>query len=314
MSGSVTSPCFVFGALRSGTTLLRLMLNSHDQISNPGEADFLFDFLRPDPSHPTGWTYDIEAMTQNRIFKAYGIDIPQHCDGLDLLQAMIDQLYKQSDAVLTLNVHRHATRIKDVLPGSKFIHLVRDPRDVARSSIGMGWAGNSYYGVRHWIETEQGWKDAAPYIPPEQVLTLKFEDLMQDIEGELKRICAFLDVVFSPKMLEYYQNTTYGPPDPKIAVQWRKKASPREIALIQGACDALLVESGYTASGPSLQPDSFDRVGLFIQNRLARWRFNLHKFGPVLFLKYHFARHFGSKTMRARIKAQMDRITIQELK
>ena len=46
---------FVYGALRSGTTLFRLMLEAHPALSNAGEADFLFDFLSPDQNHATGW-------------------------------------------------------------------------------------------------------------------------------------------------------------------------------------------------------------------------------------------------------------------
>jgi hypothetical protein len=43
-------PVFIFGSMRAGTTVFRLMLDAHDGISNPGEVDFLFDHLARDAS------------------------------------------------------------------------------------------------------------------------------------------------------------------------------------------------------------------------------------------------------------------------
>lgn len=307
-------PCFVFGALRSGTTMFRLMLNSHARITNPGEVDFLFDFLHPDPDHPTGWAYDTEAMARHRIFRAHQLEIPAGSDGLDLLYDLIAQFQRRSEAVLTLNVHRNAGKIAQLFPDARFIHLLRDPRDVARSSIAMGWAGNSYYGVRHWIRTEQNWAEAHPHIPPQQVLTLRFENLMADLEGELHRVCGFLDVPFTPQLLEYHRNSTYAPPDPNIAEQWRRKARPREVALIEAACGEMLSACGYVPSQTPAHPGRLERGVLLVQNRVVRWRFNLRKFGPALFFKFHFSRHLGSKTMRREVRAQMDRKITEGLK
>jgi hypothetical protein len=44
---------FVYGALRSGTTVFRLMLDSHPKISNPDEMDFLFDHVDLPPKSRT---------------------------------------------------------------------------------------------------------------------------------------------------------------------------------------------------------------------------------------------------------------------
>jgi hypothetical protein len=58
---------FVYGALRFGTTVFRLMLDAHPQIANPGEMDFLFDYLYPDHTHSTGWRYDLDGLKLDRI-------------------------------------------------------------------------------------------------------------------------------------------------------------------------------------------------------------------------------------------------------
>ena len=73
---------------------------------------------------------------------------------------------------------------------------------------------------------------------------------MADLGGELGRVCAFLGVPFSAAMLDYHRDTTYGPPDPKLAEQWRRQAARREVALIEGKCGDLIAARGY-AKGPA---------------------------------------------------------------
>jgi hypothetical protein len=150
----MTEPIFIFGALRSGTTMFRLMLDAHGSISNPGEFDFLFDALTPDKSHASGWRYDRAQLEDNVAFNVHGLTIAPNCDGRDHLAGFLDQLDRRSDGVLTINVHRNIGKVRALWPGCKIIHLLRDPRDVARSSIGMGWAGTLYHGVEHWIKSE----------------------------------------------------------------------------------------------------------------------------------------------------------------
>ncbi len=303
---------FIFGALRSGTTLFRLMLNSHKGLHNPGEADFLFDFLHPDATHASGWRYDIAALERHRIFKAHSLTIPEGMDGLDLLRDFLEQWQSRHAGRLSLNVHRHADRIKQALPEARFVHLLRDGRDVARSSIGMGWAGNSYFGVDHWITTEAGW-DAAQ-IDSERVLSLRFEDLMADIDTHLRAVCDFMGVAFSDEMLTYHEETTYGPPDPNIAQQWKRRASAHEIALIEGRCGDLLEARGYVLNGAPAQPGAIEAALLTIQNRTGRWRFNIRRFGLPLFIAGHLSKRLGPKALYHRVKERMDAKTIKALK
>ena len=103
---------FVVEAPRSGTTLFRLILDSHPRVVNPGEFRFLFEFVTDDAQLPDVNKYK-EWLSTDRIF-------------LD-----------------------------------RYIHLLRDPRDVALSTILMGLAGNTYLGVDLWVETEKSWDQLA---------------------------------------------------------------------------------------------------------------------------------------------------------
>lgn len=313
MTGTEAPPVFVFGALRSGTTVFRLMLNAHEQVYNPGEVDFLFDFLRPDTTHPTGWRYDREALALNRIFGAHGLDLPEGVDGLDLLHDLIGQFRARAPGhVLTMNVHRLADRIAATMPEARFVHLLRDPRDVARSSVGMGWAGISYYGVDHWIATERGW--AAAGIPEGRVLTLKFEALMADIEAHLTEVCGFLGVPFSPAMLDYHLDTTYGPPDPRIAEQWRRKATPREIALLEAKCGDMIASLGYASGGAPRHPGAAERAALHARNTALRWQASVRRFGLPLLVATRLSRWTGPRRLHQDLRRRKDARIARSLK
>ncbi len=309
MSSAPIPLLFVFGALRSGTTLLRLMLRHHAGIQSPGEADFLFDHVARDGA---GWQYDIEALERDRIFWAKEVPVRPRTQGKELADGLVADLAALAPGMLSLNIHRNAPKMVDLFPDAKIIHLLRDPRDVARSSIGMGWAGNSYFGVDHWIDTEAGWDKAA--VNPDNVLTVRFEDLMADLEPQLTRICDFLGLKFDPAMLRYYENTTYGPPDPKIAQKWREKAGKREIALIEGRCGPLLAARGYEPAGDPATPGSLELARLTFENRRKRWQHNIKRYGFPLFAGHHAARALGLKSMTRKLAERQEAIRIASLK
>ncbi len=293
--------------------MFRLILNCHERLSNPGETDFLLDHIRPDPTHPTGWRYNREALTEDRIFKARQIGCPEDLDGRDLLAAMISALAdKAPDQRLVLVFHRNAPKVAQLLPGVPVLHLLRDPRDVARSSIGMGWSGNSYYGVRHWLGTERGW-DAAG-LPENLTLTVRFEALMRDTEGELRRVCTFLDLPYSDTMLRYPETTTFDPPDPRIAQQWRRKASPREIARIESAAREMMIARGYPPEQPALQIGRVEGVWLTTTHRVRRWRFNIGRYGLWLYAGPHLARILGLKDLETLLLRRQAEIKIRDAK
>lgn len=297
----------VYGAVRSGTTMFRLMLDSHPLVANPGEVDFLFDHLHPDPARPGGWRYDRAGLQASRIFRAHRLELRPDLEGMELMGDMLRQFAARAPgAVLTVNVHHNIARVARLWPRARFIHMLRDPRDVARSCVGMGWAGTSYHAAASWLAAERGWDEAAPLLRPEQVLTLRFEDLMRDLEGQLAKVCAFLEVPWTDGMLRYHEKSSYQPPDPRIAHQWRHKAPPSEIALIEGRCAALMAARGYAPECGPRAPRRAEALALAVLNRTRRWRFNIGRFGLPLFLAGHATRLPGLRVFRPRVRLRMD--------
>ncbi|WP_417269039.1 sulfotransferase family protein [Celeribacter sp.] len=311
MSGKTEAQIvYVYGALRSGTTAFRLMLDAHPETVNPGEFDFLFDHLSRDPSHPTGWRVDVAALRQDRIFHDKHLVLPEgktRLDGLDLIDALLDQLKAQAPTakVVSLNVHRNAARLIEAYPDARLIHMIRDPRDVARSSIPMGWAAHVYHGVDHWCETERDWDAISTLILPENQLLLRYEDLFSDWESELKRVCDFLDITWSPAMLSYHEHTSYAAPDPKLIAQWRHKCSMDDIALVEGKLGDLLTERGYAFATSPRTPTTMERFKLALQHKLYRWRFGTRTYGPLLYWGEKLSRKLGLSTLNARLAARI---------
>lgn len=296
----ISAPVFVFGALRSGTTVFRLMLDAHPGISNPGEVDFLFDYLIGDDSD--GWHYDLEGLCGDRIFLNRSLKIPADKNGLELLDSFLLQLGEKAPGVLTLNVHRHVGRIVAAVPEARFIHLVRDPRDVARSSIGMGWAGNLYYGVDHWIRTEQAWDAASASLRPENVITMKYEDLISNLEPELRRVCKFLGLPYDHMMPSYHKGTTYEPPDESLIEQWRRKSSPHEIALVEGKAAAAMIVRDYAPATQGLHPGLAEKIRLFLSNKLHIWRIGARRYGLIVYFSEKVTRKLKLTNLNQRLR------------
>ena len=303
----------MFGALRSGTTLLRLMLTHHSKIHSPGETDYLFDHLSPSASAAGGWRCDRTALASDWKLHLAKIVLPDGPEDGDLIHALTDSIHAQApDCLTAVSVHRKAPAMASLFPDAKYIHLLRDPRDSARSAVGMGWDGNSYHGVRHWIDSETNW-DAAG-IPETQVLTVRFEDLIQDLEKGLSDICAFLGLEFEPAMLDYHENSTYEPPDPSVSQKWRAEASGREIARIEGKVGSLLQARGYDSVSDPITPGALEKAWLRIDNTLRRWRYNVQRYGFGLFVSQHLARLFRLRQLAERLADRQLQIKIQNLK
>ena len=283
MTSHTMPSAFICGALRSGTTLLSLMLDSHPRLSNPGEFDFLFEAPYDADGKP-----DVEAyrrrLKRDRIFRSAGVSIDETLDHHALVRSFAGQLAAPGKAQ-TITVHRNFGRIPEIFPDARFVHLLRDPRDVARSSIHMGWAGHVYFGVDHWIDSEQEFASLSRLVGPERILAVHYEMLVREPGAELARICAFLGEKFDPAMLDYAQSSTYEAPDPSLLEQWRRKLSPREVALVEARVGDLLYKAGYEASGfPEVQPSAIERFILRQISRAKRNHFELRRFGVAPYL------------------------------
>lgn len=268
---------FVYGALRSGSTLLRLMLDGHPRLSCPGESDFMFDYVSVRGGVRV---LDLDALQRDWIFAGLGFDLPGGSAEAAVF-SLADQVRMQCD-IGVMVLHRGIDRALDFFGDARIIHLVRDPRDVARSSVPMGWAGNAYCGVDHWIRTEEAWTAVQDRLQPGQVLEVRYEDLVRSPEAVLTRICDFAGIGYDAAMMGYDQRSSYARPDPEKAEQWRKRLTPREVAQLEAKLGARLFAHGYRASGhPPVSPGAFADIALRLQSKHKVWSRKFGDYGVV---------------------------------
>lgn len=303
-------PVFLVASVRSGSTLLGLMLGSHPRIKNPGEFDFLFDKIADDGALPDVAHYR-EWLRLDRIFLSHRLDIDTSMNFVNLIDSFVGQ-HKDEDSLTLMNVHRNFHRIPTMFPDARYIHLIRDGRDVARSCIGMNWVGNVYYGIDIWREAETSWGRLKETLHPSRYLEIKYEHLLDDIECGLSRICEFLGLTYSKSMLDYASTTTYSLPNNNLCLQWKTKYSKRELSLVEGKAGTILLKLGYGLSGePTRKPSSRELTILYIQNKSFRVIQQISLYGFPLFLKYYLARKLSivrwEKSLKTRINAIQSR-------
>lgn len=304
---------FICGALRSGSSLTHLMLDNHAEISNPGEFDFLFDKVTDRGGYPDIIAYH-DWLSTHRIFNSKPLSIVPTSEYSKLIYSFIEQL-SQSDSVLALNIHRNFDRIRFLFPEAKFIHLIRDPRDVASSSIGMGWAGNVYYGVDHWIETEESWVRLRDKLSAEQYLQIKFEDLILSPAEILEQVCTFIGLIYSDTMLTYTKNSTYTKPDISLVEQWKTKLSQREIQYVEMKAKGLMKNLDYDLSAnPITSIGLIEKCSLKIEDKLFKLRFTIKRYGFYLFFIERLSRVLQLKSMLKKAKVAMNNIDQSYLK
>jgi hypothetical protein len=97
---------------------------------------------------------------------------------------------------------RHIDFLLELFPRMKFIHMIRDPRDIIASYNNQRWASQAIDANTHVIaETLKAWQLSRSRLPMACYLEVKLETLIAHPEATLRHICNFLDVPFHPDML-----------------------------------------------------------------------------------------------------------------
>lgn len=301
----------VCGPLRGGTTLLRLMLDGHPKMRCIGESDYLFDYLRFEENSPS---YDREALATDRIFKASGLVLREDLDGVAAFWDLVGQI-GHDGSVPVLMMHRNFAGIAELMDNAMILRFTRDPRDSARSAIGMGWASNVYHGVESWLTTEQSWHDFEAMGAEAQVHRLRYEDLVTAPEARLRDICDFVGLPYNADMLAYPATTTYDAPDASLAFQWKHKLSERQIALIEYRVGPLLEGSGYEPSGlPTTPPTDAERRRFALSNKWSVWSRMVKRYGVTAPVLRGIGRRLALRRLERFAQRRMDVVTIKHLK
>lgn len=295
--------------------MLRLMIADHPDISWLQEFEYSVDQVASPDNWPNVPSY-LDWLSTHRIFRAMDFDVDRSLDYSQLVASFLEQKQRRDGAaVVGATVHRHFDRLLWLWRNAKFIHLVRDPRDVARSVKNIGWVGHIRYGADRWIQVEKLWDAIKPQLQPHTYVELRFEDVVADPERALRPVWELLGVDASRYRMSFWEHTTYDRPDPALTYQWKRKLRPGDVQLIEERVGPMLGARGYQPSAhPHVTPSRLREAYFRLANRAGRARFRAKRYGPLLWLASMVSQRlpFGNWSKSVRLK--MNEIDTQHLK
>jgi hypothetical protein len=281
---------FIVGVGRSGTTMLRLMLDSHPELAIPPETHFvpeLIDEIDAGAS-PAAAVAVMTAVRQWGDLQIDEADVLAAFEALDdfspgaALRAFyalyLERQGKPRWGEKTPAYVRSMRKIEAALPEARFIHVIRDGRDVAlsrwRRTLGEGERAPAAQVAAGWQRRIRRARKQGRRL--DHYIEVRYEDLVTDTEAELRRIAEFIRLDWDPVMLRYYERAadrmaemardlpsadgkpvrpgeermqahamTQRPPDPSAMYRWKERMSAEDVAAFEAAAGGLLAELGY---------------------------------------------------------------------
>lgn len=212
------APFFIVGNDRSGTTMLRLVLDRSAEAAIPPESMFLLDFepvrrkgALEDPAAAAAFVREVWSHPKVRLWKLV-IPPPEVPAGLTHAEAYRFAVeapfraYARAQGKQRFGdktpAYLHAIdELLTVWPLARVVVLVRDARDVALSVTTMPFGPNNAYAAAQWWARGIRRGLEAELRHPEQVLTLRYEDLVTDPEARVQEVCDHLGLGYNSEML-----------------------------------------------------------------------------------------------------------------
>jgi sulfotransferase family protein len=265
---------FIVGCPRSGTTLLRRMVDAHPQIAITRETHWIPE-LAPADGRATAAL--CAALAEHPKFATLGIEREE----LETLAggsyaAFVEAVFDRYGAGQgkpfvgdkTPGYVREMPLLHELVPGARFVHLVRDGRDVCLSALGWERKAEQFrQRFPTWVEAPVGtaalwWRwhvlqgrRSGRELGASLYHELRYEDLVADPERACRRLCAFLGVEFDAAMLRFHEGRTrhdprlsakraWLPPTPGLR-DWRSQMPRVQLEQFEAAAGDALDELGY---------------------------------------------------------------------
>ena len=269
----------VLGVGRSGTTLLRVMLDRSSQIAIPYESFFVTPLAHRHGSRPK---LDDFLDDLGRFYQLYEWGIapedvrPRLREGMTTGEAIaaVFEVYAEHEGKprwgdKTPLYMQHLPLLERLFPDALWVHLVRDGRDAALSFLELpeGFSGKTWALPRTVAQFAARWRTeilAARRLGRQvgaRYLELRYEDLVVDPERELRRVCEHASLPWEPAMLEHanapdvsempeHRNLAQ-PPTPGLR-DWRSQMSREDALSFEQVAGDVLQSAGYEL----LEPDA----------------------------------------------------------
>ena len=286
----LTPAPFVVGVNRSGTTLLRMMLDAHPELTIPPETHFIPEVIRR-ANHENTRRRLIRSITRHPRWGDFGLDEgefrarakqvrPLTASGAIrcFYELYADKQGKPRWGDKTPAYMLSVQRIGRTLPEARFIHLIRDGRDVALSQTAraLNEQPPPAEQAARWTKRIGKAREQAATLKGPRYVEARYEDLVRDPEGTLRRVCEFIELPWDDAVLRYHEGAaarltemagtlraegahaeqaagyrianhapTTRPPDPAKLDKWRREMAPADVRAYEAVAGGLLAELGY---------------------------------------------------------------------
>jgi len=283
-------PLFVLGVRRSGTTLLRVMLDRSSAIAIPDESYFIPQLAHRHSGTPVDADSFLDDVRRLSTLREWGLPASEVAERLRpgmtpgeaigaIFAAYAGLQGKERWGDKTPLYMQYLPLLERTFPGARFVHLVRDGRDAALSFLsvprgimteGWGHPKDAAGFARLWRTEIESARALGRRVGPDRYLELRYEDLVRDPAAELARVCTFAGLQFEADMLDYvgrsdsarkpHQQRLNQPPTTGVR-DWRTELDPAGEAAFEDAAGDVLRALGYeTRSSGSPSPRA--RLGL----------------------------------------------------
>jgi hypothetical protein len=276
-SPAANAPFFIVGSGRCGSTLLRMMLASHSNLTIPPETWFLRRLVTRLPLERPLRADEIESAVAIITSDYRWPDMKLDAQDFRRAVSQLNQPDLRALVEVVYRWHLHAEgksrwgdktpiyieilpQLAQMYPGSRFIHLVRDGRDVAKSFQATGWVGPWLHdNMREWLKAlRYHWRWMGSQYRG-HILVVRYEDLVLRMDATLRQICAFIGEEFEPQMLAWEGRVDEQVPareqvrHTKLKMRigeegvdrWKREMSRREIFVCEAFMGSHLGRLGY---------------------------------------------------------------------
>ncbi len=196
---------FIVGVTRSGTTLLRLMLDAHPDLAIPPETHFVPQLIRTAKKRGVSCEEVHGVVTGHRQWGDFDLDsgelLRRYCalekiDPETTMRAFFE-LYAEGQGKprwgdKTPNYVKRMKAIERWIPEAHFVHMVRDGRDAALSRFKRLLKEPPPMDVvaERWVKKIEGARADGAELS--NYIEVQYEELVRDTEPQLQRVCEFL--------------------------------------------------------------------------------------------------------------------------
>lgn len=277
------APIFIVGANRSGTTLLRLMLNAHPRIAVPEELVYFQSYYAGAPieswRNPGLTRKEYTGIVRDFVDRV--VQLHPELDAQTLIDTTVNEgphdLRRPYSVVLSTWADYHGKHrwgektpgnlfyidiIREMYPDARFLYVVRDPRAGVASMQRTGFFPSdiAFNALSRRKHDDVGRRLLEETVAPDHWITVRYEDLTSDPETTLREVCNCIDEDYDPRMLSYHQSsTTFMKEDAASSFNaaatrpvttakidsWKQQLTMRDVALIEAICASEMEKYDY---------------------------------------------------------------------